>query len=141
MLCLLSSVCFLARQGLPLRGYGEHEESSNLHQLLTLRCEDIPIIAEFLHKKQLKYTSPEVENEPLVIMANQMLRDIAASLQGGIYYAVMVDETTDAARKSRWYSWCVGWMIRSILVKSSLVFMLLTQQLLKPWSELSRILS
>ena len=101
LLRLLSSVRFLACQGLPLRGDGDHEESSNLHQLRTLRCEDSSVIAEFLHKKQLKYISPEVQNEFLAITMNQILRDIATSLQGGIYYAVMVDETTDATNKEQ----------------------------------------
>ena len=34
-------------------------------------------------------------------MSNQILRDIAASFQDGIYYAVMIDETTDAANKEQ----------------------------------------
>ena len=100
LLRLLSSVRFLARQGLALRGDGD-EHDSNLHQLLLLRCDDFPAISKFLERKQLKYTSPEVQNEFLSIMANQILRDIAASLHAAVFYTVMVDETTDAANKEQ----------------------------------------
>ncbi len=50
---------------------------------------------KFLDKQQLKYTSPEVQNEFLLIMALQILRAITANIQAAVYYTVMVDETTD----------------------------------------------
>ena len=101
LLKILSSVRFLARQGLPLRGDGD-ETNSNFHQLLLLRSvEDCPGMSKFLERKQLKYTSHEVQNEFLSIMAQQVLRQVAASLQSSVYYTVMVDETTDAANKEQ----------------------------------------
>ena len=47
LLRLLSSVRFLARQGLALHGDGD-EHDSNLHQLLLLRCDNFPAISKFL---------------------------------------------------------------------------------------------
>ena len=47
LLKVLSSLRFLAHQGLPLCGDGS-ETNSNLHQLLVLRGEDYPAIHQFL---------------------------------------------------------------------------------------------
>ena len=58
-------------------------------------------MAKFMERKQLKYSSHEVQNEFLSIMALQVLREIAASLQLTVFYAVMVDETTDKANKEQ----------------------------------------
>ena len=94
LLKVLSTVRFLARQGLALRGDGD-ETDSNLHQLLVLRSEDYSAMRKFLEKQQLKYTSPEVQNEFLSIMAHQIIRKIAANVQTAVNYTVMIDETTD----------------------------------------------
>eukprot|EP00117_Sycon_ciliatum_P019762 scpid76783/ scgid17808/ Zinc finger MYM-type protein 1 len=95
---VLTSIHFLARQGLTLWGDGD-EADSNLLQLLMLRGEDFPPMASFLEREQLKYTSHEVQNEALSIMALQILRSIAARIQEAVFYTVMVDETTDCANK------------------------------------------
>ena len=47
LLHIMSSVRFLARQGLALRGDGS-DESSNLMQLLCLRAEDKPEILQWI---------------------------------------------------------------------------------------------
>ena len=91
---------FLARQGLALRGDGD-ESDSIIHQLLLLRDEDFPSMTKFLERKQLKYSSHEVHNEFLSIMALQVLRQIAASLQSAVFYALIVDETTDKANEEQ----------------------------------------
>ena len=49
---ILSSMRFLARQGLALRGDGD-ESNSNLHQLLRLCGADNPALISFIEKKQL----------------------------------------------------------------------------------------
>ena len=55
-------------------------------------------MSKFLEKQQLKYTSPEVQNEFLSIMSAQILR---ANIQRAVYYTVMVDETTDKSNKEQ----------------------------------------
>ena len=92
---IISSVRFLARQGLPLRGDGPIEQDSNFHQLLVLRGEDYPPIKSFLQKKQLKYTSHEVQNELLAIMSTQIIRDIAKQILSAKFFTVIIDEATD----------------------------------------------
>ena len=96
----MSTVRFLARQGLALRGDGD-ESDSTIHQLLLLRGEDFAPMTKFLERKQLKYTSHEVHNEFLSIMALQVLRQVAASLQSAVFYALMVDEMTDKANEEQ----------------------------------------
>ena len=53
LLTILSTVRFLARQGLALRGNG-NECDSNVHQLLLLRGEDFPAMAKFNGEKAAK---------------------------------------------------------------------------------------
>lgn len=100
LLKVLSSVRFLARQGLPLRGDG-NDTDSNLHQLLVLQGEDNPFIHQFLRRQQLKYTSNEVQNELLSIMAQQILRCIAENIQSAVFFTVMADEMTDCSNKEQ----------------------------------------
>ena len=99
---VLSMVHFLARQGLRLALRGDGGESdSKIHHLLLLQSDNLPPIREFLERKQLKFTSHEIQNEFLSIMAQQVLREIAASLQSAVFYASMVDETTDKANNGQ----------------------------------------
>ena len=64
---ILSSVRFLARQGLALRGDGS-DASANLIQLLRLRAEDKPCVLQWLDKSANKHTAPENQNEMLELM-------------------------------------------------------------------------
>ena len=72
---------YLARQALPLRGdwraTEKSEVDSNFYQLLKLRCDDDPSIVEWLQKKKSKFTSVDIQNEMLEIMALRLLREIA----------------------------------------------------------------
>ena len=94
LLKVLSSLRFLARQGLPLRGDGD-ERDSNFYQLLLLRGDD-STIQPMLERPQLKYTSPEMQNEFVSIMANIVLRTITARFLSS-FFTVMIDESTDIA--------------------------------------------
>ena len=96
---ILSSIRYLARQGLPLRG--DNDTESNFFQLMSLRKEDFKVIGEFLDKKQLKYTSHEIQNEVLSIMSQSVLRDKVKEIQSAVYFTIMVDETTDMSNKEQ----------------------------------------
>ena len=97
LLNILSSIRYHARQSLPLRGNWKEEEKSeydsNIFQLLKLRCEDDPKLAEWMDKKSNKFLSPKIQNEMLQIMALQILRDIAKNIQSAEIYSILVDET------------------------------------------------
>ena len=80
LLNVMSIIRFLARQALPLRRDG-NEKDSNFYQLLVLRSESMPEIKAMMEKKQLKYTSHEIQNELLNIMAQQVLRKVVHQFQ------------------------------------------------------------
>ena len=93
----MSSVRFLARQGLALRGDGS-DASADLIQLLCLRAEDKPCVLQWLDKSANKHTAPENQNE---LMAHHVLRKILKSISTSPFLAVMVDETTDKSNKEQ----------------------------------------
>ena len=100
LLLIMSSIRFLARQGLALRG-DHSDESANLVQLLHLRAEDKPQLLKWLEKSAQKHTSPENQNEMLELMAHGVLRKILKDINESPFLAVMVDETTDKSNKEQ----------------------------------------
>ena len=72
---VISTIRFLACQGLSLRSDGD-EKNSNFLQLLMLRAEDNASIKLMLEKKRMKYTCHEIQNEILSIMAKAVLQKI-----------------------------------------------------------------
>ena len=97
---ILSSIRFLARQGLALRGDSSDHES-NLIQLLRLRGEDKPEILHWLDRHVKKHVSPDNQNELLELMAHSVLRKILEGIRSSPFLAVMVDETTDKSNSEQ----------------------------------------
>ena len=58
------------------------EIDSNFIQLLNLRAEDNPLILKWLQKSQDKFTSADIQNEILGIMAKSIQREIANEVSG-----------------------------------------------------------
>ena len=52
---------------------------------------------EWLQKKTGKYTSHDIQNEMLKIMALSILRKIAVNLRATEFYTIMVDECTNVS--------------------------------------------
>ena len=52
-------------------------------------------LMEWLQKKTGKYTSHDIQNEMLKIMALSILHKIAVNLRTTEFYTIMVDECTD----------------------------------------------
>ena len=69
---LLSNVRFLSRQGLAFRGDG-NEHDSNFMQLIHLRSEDNSMLVDWIQQKTDKYTSGEMQNEMIKVMALRVL--------------------------------------------------------------------
>ena len=100
LLLIMSSIRFLARQGLALRG-DHSDESANLVQLLHLRAEDKPQLLKWLEKSAQNHTSPENQNEILELMAHGVLRKVLKNIHESPFLAVMVDEPlTNPTRSS-----------------------------------------
>ena len=91
---------FLSRQGIAIRGDG-NEGDSNFHQLLLLRSADNPELAQWLDKKKDKYTSPEIQNEVLKVMAISLSRSIAETGRSCKFFALMADEVADVSNKEQ----------------------------------------
>ena len=100
LLQIMSCVRFLCRQGLAMRGDGD-ESDSNLHQLLRMKAEDDPNLKNWLKRKENVYTSPDIQNEIVKVMALQVLREITVDLQTSPFLTIMADETTDATNKEQ----------------------------------------
>jgi hypothetical protein len=95
---ILSCVKFLARQALALRGDGD-ETDSNFLQLLRFLGDDA-LVLDWLKRKQNKYTSHEIQNELLKIMA-RVLRNVTDHLKKSPFLSIMVDETTDVSNQEQ----------------------------------------
>ena len=95
---ILSCIQFLARQGLPLRGHGD-DSDGNLLQLLKYQGDDE--IEDWLQRKTNKYTSHEMQNSFLKIMALDVLRNVIEKLQKSPYLTIMIDETTDVTNQEQ----------------------------------------
>ena len=67
----LGSLKYLLRQGLAIRGHSNNKEG-NLDQLLELQKEDTPDLDGYL--KANKYLLPEIINEQIQLMGNQILQ-------------------------------------------------------------------
>ena len=97
---LLSNIRFLTRQGCAIRG-DQNESDSNFMQLLKLREEDDPKLSQWVKRKSSKFTSAEMQNEMLEVMALKVLRDIALCLQNATFFTIMVDETVDSSNREQ----------------------------------------
>ena len=94
----MTSIQYLARQGLALRGHDSAE--GNLQQLLLLRCKDRPSMFHWLERK-VAFTSPLVQNEILQLFANSIVKSIASRVADAKQFAVIVDGTQDTSRKEQ----------------------------------------
>lgn len=90
---IFSTIKFLCRQGLPLRGDGSGFDG-NLQQLLKMKADEDLNLTEWLKRKENVYTSPDIQNEIIKLMGLQILRGIAINLQNSPFLTIMADETT-----------------------------------------------
>ncbi len=90
---IVTSIKFLARQGLALRGHDS--DDGNLQQLLKLRSTDIPELKRWLTGAKKHYTTSDIQNEILELMTHDIFREIASTVRVAKYYSLIVDETAD----------------------------------------------
>lgn len=98
LLKLISSIRFLARQGLSLRGQIDSLDG-NLYKLLLLRAEDCPELKSWVCKKE--YTSPEVVNEIIAIMGKTILRNLLLHVKNSLWFSIIADKATDISRNEQ----------------------------------------
>ena len=103
----MSSLRYLVRQGIALRGH--NEEKLNFIQLLNLRAEDDDNLKEWFLKKSKKYTSPIIQNEILKDRALTILHDIVNSTKDLGYNSIMADESSDISDVQQFVI-CICWV-------------------------------
>ena len=108
LLKIIQNIRFLSRQGLALRGDG-NEDDSNFSQLLRLRAVDSESLSTWLTRKTDKYTSPEIQNELLKLMALKVLEKVADKLHSAKFFTIMADETTDSSNREQVVI-CLRWV-------------------------------
>ena len=91
----LSSLRFLLRQGLAIRGHNEIE--GNLFQLILLRSGECSEIKQWIESR--KYLSSDIINKMIRLMAHSVLREILQDIRESGQYAIIADEATDSSNK------------------------------------------
>ena len=68
---LIECLQYLARQGQAMQG--DTDDASNFIQLLKLRGKDQPLLSKWLERKEDRYTSHDIQDEIITIMANKIM--------------------------------------------------------------------
>ena len=97
LLITLSSLKFLLRQGLAIRGHEEME--GNLMQLLLLQAEQCPDLKRFIHEK--KYLSGDIVNEFIALMGNVVLHELLSEIRVANIFSLIADEASDVSHKEQ----------------------------------------
>ena len=116
---IFSSIKFLCRQGLSLRGDGT-ETDGNLQQLLKMKAKEDPNLAEWLRRKENVYTSPEIQNEIIKHMGIKLLRNMVTEFRSSPFLTIMADETTDASNQEQ-VTLFVRWISNDLQVQEDFV--------------------
>ena len=91
---IFSSIKYLGRQGLALRG-GEHHDE-NLWQLVLERVQDVPSVKEWLNKRD-RWMSDTIQNDIIQLFAHSAQRSIVANISQCSYLGLTANGTTDVA--------------------------------------------
>ena len=112
---VLEGIMFLARQGLPFRNLVD--EDSVLLSLLSVNCPDLKL---WMVKKTNKYTSHDIQNECVKLMAFHILRQLSKDIQENGWYAIMADECTDVSNVEQ-FTICIRWVNKYLESHESLI--------------------
>ena len=94
----LSSLKYLVRQGLAIRGHESME--SKLIQMLKTRAEDVPELNQWIEDR--RYISPDIINELVEMMGNAVLRSILQDIKENLgLFGLIADESRDISNKEQ----------------------------------------
>ena len=91
---------------------GDTDDESNFIQLLKLRRKDQPLLLKWLERKEDRYTSHDIQNEIIAIMANHEIRDLASEIRGG-FFSIICDKYTDISNKEQ-LPICIRWVDKEL---------------------------
>ena len=89
---IFTSVRYLLRQGLALRGHTENE--GNFLQLFKLLADDDSDLRLYM-KRKTSFVSPQAQNEIAEMYCHTIMRKLASDIQRHQIFAVVVDGTQD----------------------------------------------
>ena len=118
LVAIIECLQFLARQGLAFQGSTEGE--SNFLQLLQLRAKDRPELLVWLNRTADKYTSHEIQNELIAILASRVIQDLVSNIQKAIFFAIICDEYTDISNKEQ-LTICIRWVDDSLVAHEDFI--------------------
>ena len=96
-------------------------DSDLMHLLYLCEADDPQMLSPLRQWKEI-YTSPQVQNRLLRVMAVQILREIAAIIRKGKFFSIMLDEVTDVSNKDQVIIYFVVLMIALLPMKIFLAF-------------------
>lgn len=117
---VVTSIRYLARQGLAFRGH--QEENGNFLQLVQLRADDTsdPSFKAYLDRIT-NFTSHECQNEILLMLSHSVIRSLVNTIkQESVYFAVVVDGTQDFSGKEQ-ESICLRYVDKDLCINESFV--------------------
>jgi len=101
----LSSLKYLLRQGLAIRGHEAME--GNLLQLLQLRGDDCPEMKTWINER--KYFSPDILNEQIALMGLHTLRETLQDIRSAEWFSLIVDVAADVSNREQ-LAVCIRWV-------------------------------
>jgi len=95
LLKMLSSLKYLARQGLAIRGH--ETDTGNYYQLVKLRSDDVPELQTWL-QKTTNFMSSDIQNEMLTLLANNVVHQLVETIRNeSQQFAIILDGTQDCS--------------------------------------------
>lgn len=101
---IVRTIIFLTSHGIPLRGKEDgniHNRKGNFIAFLNHKAFNNAILFEKLQNKTNNYTSPEIQNEFLEIINDQIKNKIKKELRDVKFVSIIADETTDCSNNSQ----------------------------------------
>ena len=103
---IIECLQYLCRQGQAIQGGTDDE--SNFVQLLKLRANDDSALLERIQKADNKYTSHDIQNEVITIMAHQGQKDLVNDIRSN-FFSIVADEYT-AINNQEQLTICLRWV-------------------------------
>ena len=115
---IFEAILFLGRQGLPLRGHDETDQSlnrGNFLELLELMSRSSPDLKRHLQGRT-HYTSPSSQNAMISLIGDNIQRTIVKEAKESGMFAVICDETVDLSKVEQ-MSVCIRYVTNSLQVR------------------------
>jgi hypothetical protein len=98
---IMETLLLCGKQNIAIRGHTP--ERNNFMAILNSKAQGDPILTEYLPNvnSRAKYTSPEIQNEIINIIGNQIRTAIVDKCNASNFFALIADETTDTSTREQ----------------------------------------